>query len=66
MFFQQDRSTQSSHEARNDLYIRFSEHLTGRDGPMPWTPRSPELSLLEFFCGDLQKDLDYIENPRFI
>jgi len=33
------------------LNERFPDAWIGRGGPIPWTPRSPDLSPLDFSCG---------------
>ncbi|KAJ8957504.1 hypothetical protein NQ318_020536 [Aromia moschata] len=50
MFFQQDGCP--AHHAvtvRNWLNSEFSEHWIGRDGPILWPPRSPDLIILGFY-----------------
>ncbi|KAJ8938602.1 hypothetical protein NQ318_020864 [Aromia moschata] len=49
MFFQQDGCP--AHHAvivRNWLNSEFNEHWIGRDGPILWPPRSPDLTILDF------------------
>jgi hypothetical protein len=31
------------------LDIHFPGHWVGRDGPIPWPPRSPDITALHFF-----------------
>ncbi|KAJ8946069.1 hypothetical protein NQ318_009195 [Aromia moschata] len=50
MFFQQDGCP--AHHAvtvRNWLNSEFNEHWIGRDGPILWSPRSPNLTILDFY-----------------
>jgi hypothetical protein len=44
-----------SHEVRNALNVRFHSWWIGRGRPTQWPPRSPDLSVLDIFCGDLYK-----------
>ena len=34
----------------------FSNRWTGRDGPTPWPPRSPDITPLDFFLWGYVKD----------
>ncbi|KAJ8937848.1 hypothetical protein NQ318_022266 [Aromia moschata] len=50
MFFQQYGCP--GHHAiivRNWLNSEFNEHWIGRDGPILWSPRSPDLTILDFY-----------------
>lgn len=50
--FQQDGAT--SHTARVSMHLLndvFPNRLISRNGPIPWPPRSPDLSACDFFCG---------------
>jgi len=39
------------------LNERFPDGWIGRGGPIPWPPRSPDLSPLDFSCGDTLRTL---------
>jgi len=52
VWFQQDGAT--SHTARASMEVlrqKFPGRLISRFGDVPWPPRSPNLSLCDFFCG---------------
>jgi len=52
LWMQQDGAP--PHYARNVRNISnqmFSNHSIGRGGPVSWLPRSPDLTLLDFFFG---------------
>ncbi|KAL4148737.1 hypothetical protein QTP88_002905 [Uroleucon formosanum] len=34
------------------LRVRFAEKFIATHGPVEWPPRSPDLTPLDFFCGD--------------
>ncbi|KAJ4444490.1 hypothetical protein ANN_06282 [Periplaneta americana] len=36
---------------RNHLNATFPDRWIGGGGPVPWPPRSPNLTPLDFFCG---------------
>ncbi|GFU32085.1 uncharacterized protein TNCV_3833351 [Trichonephila clavipes] len=38
-----------SRNVRNHLDTVYGQHWIGRGGPVPWPPRSPDLSCLDFF-----------------
>lgn len=53
MWFQQDGApAHYAREVRNYLDVTFPNKWIGRGGPVAWPPRSPDLSCLDFFCGD--------------
>ena len=55
-FFQQDRAT--SHTTRVNMSIlrdRFPRQVISRFGDVEWPAMSPDLSPLDFFCGDTLK-----------
>jgi len=37
------------------LHSQFPEKWIGTNGPLSWPPRSPDLTPLDFFCGDILK-----------
>lgn len=37
----------------------FSNRWIGRDGPIPWTPRLPHITPLDFFLWEYVKDIVY-------
>ncbi|GFV75807.1 uncharacterized protein TNCV_1757351 [Trichonephila clavipes] len=50
MWFQHDGDTAHfSRNVRNHLDTVYGQHWIGRGGPVPWPPRSPDLSCLDFF-----------------
>ncbi|KAJ8932535.1 hypothetical protein NQ318_014937, partial [Aromia moschata] len=62
MFFQQDGCP--AHHAvtvRNWLNSEFNEHWIGRDGPILWPPRSPDLIILDFYLWGHLKQIVYRE-----
>ncbi|KAJ8948149.1 hypothetical protein NQ318_009237 [Aromia moschata] len=62
MFFQQDGC--AAHHAvtiRNWLNSEFNEHWIGRDGPILWPPRSPDLTILDFYLWGRLKQIVYRE-----
>ena len=46
-------------EVREFLSETFGEQWIGRDGPMKWPPRSPDLTPLDFFFWGFVKDIVY-------
>jgi len=48
------------------LNKRFSNAWIGRGGPIPWPPRSPDLSPLDFFLWGYIKNIVYAEKIRNI
>ncbi|KAJ8942984.1 hypothetical protein NQ318_001708 [Aromia moschata] len=62
IFFQQDGCP--AHHAvtvRNWLNSEFNEHWIGRDGPILWPPRSPDLTILDFYLWGCLKQIVYRE-----
>jgi hypothetical protein len=47
-------------EVRSYLDERFRNRWFGRGGPMEWPPRSPDLTLIDFFLWGLMKDNVYV------
>jgi len=48
------------------LNERFPDVWIGRGGPKPWPPRSPDLSLLDFFLWEYIKNIVYVDKVRKI
>ena len=48
------------------LNERFPDAWIGRDGPIPWPPRSPDFSPLDFFLWGYIKNTVYAEKIRNI
>jgi hypothetical protein len=44
---------------REFLDIHFPGRWVGRDGPIPWPPRSPHITPLDFFLWVYVKDIVY-------
>ena len=42
----------------------FPERWIGRDGPIPWPPRSPDITPLDFFLWGYVKDIVYRTKVR--
>ncbi|KAJ8951697.1 hypothetical protein NQ318_012239 [Aromia moschata] len=63
MFFQQDEYHHALHAVtvRNWLNSEFNEHWIGRDGPILWPPRSPDLTILDFYLWGRLKQIVYRE-----
>jgi hypothetical protein len=40
--------------------MHFPGHWVGRDGPIPWSPRSPDIKPLDFFLWGYVKDIVYM------
>lgn len=62
MFFQQDGCP--AHYAgtvRNWLISEFNEKWIGRDGPILWPPRSPDLTIMDFYLWGRLKQIVYSE-----
>ncbi|KAJ8947217.1 hypothetical protein NQ318_001503 [Aromia moschata] len=62
MFFQQDGCP--AHHAvtvRNWLNSEFKKHWIGRDGPILWPPRSPDLTILDIYLWGRLKQIVYRE-----
>ncbi|PRD19029.1 UNVERIFIED_CONTAM: hypothetical protein NCL1_58654 [Trichonephila clavipes] len=63
MWFQHDGApAHFSRNVRNHLDTVYGQHWIGRGAPVPWPPRSPELSCLDFFFSGHIKSLVY-EGP---
>ena len=48
------------------LYPTFPHRWIGRDGPIPWPPRSPDITPLDFFLWGYVKDIVYRAKIRDI
>jgi hypothetical protein len=44
---------------REFLEVYFPVRLVGRDEPIPWPPRSPDITPLDFFLWGYVKDIVY-------
>ena len=49
----------------NLLRENFPQKLIGRFGNIPWPPRSPDLTPMDFLWGHL-KERVYYDNPQFL
>lgn len=64
MWFQQDGAPPHwAHVVRNHLNATFGRRWIGRDGPVHWPPRSPDLTSPDFFLWGYLKDTVYREAP---
>lgn len=53
MWFQQDGATAHTATASmKTVPAAFPNHVISRFGDLQWPPRSPDLSMCDFFCGD--------------
>ncbi|EZA49709.1 hypothetical protein X777_12223, partial [Ooceraea biroi] len=58
MIFQQDGApAHFSRQAREILNARFPDRWMGRDGPIAWPARSPDLNVLDYFVWGYIKNL---------
>ena len=67
IIFQQDGAP--SHwglHVREFLNETFPNRWIGRDGPIPWPPRSPDITPLDFFLWGYVKDIVYKTKVRDI
>ncbi|GFG36095.1 hypothetical protein Cfor_03668 [Coptotermes formosanus] len=61
MHFQQDGAPPHYHrDVRKCLNTRFPGRWIGRAAPIPWPPRSPDLTPLDFFLWGIVKDRVYV------
>ncbi|GBL85885.1 hypothetical protein AVEN_183664-1 [Araneus ventricosus] len=58
IIFQQDGAHWSS-EARKVLDDKFPRRWIGRGGPIPWLPRSPDITHLDFFLWGYVENIVY-------
>jgi len=64
MFFQQDGCpAHTSRVARERLNEMFPDKWIGKYGPHHWPPRSPDVSVLDYYLWGRLKDLVYRERP---
>jgi hypothetical protein len=64
MFFQQDGCpAHTSRVARERLNEMFPDKWIGKYGPHHWPPRSPDLTVLDYYLWGRLKDLVYRERP---
>ena len=66
IFMQDGAPPHSSCFVTDVLNERFPDAWIGRDGPIPWPPRSPNFSPLDFSCGGYIKNIVYAEKIRNI
>jgi len=67
VIFMQDRASPHFSSFFTDvLNERFPDAWIGRGGPIPWSPRSPDLSPLDFFLWGYIKNIVYAEKIRNI
>lgn len=60
MWFQHDGApAHSSYEISHHLDTNFPDRWIGRRGPVPWPPRSPDLTPLDFFLWGHVKSIVY-------
>ena len=65
MLFQQDGAT--AHTARASMTAvraAFPNHVISRFGDLPWPPRSPDLSMCDFYLGRFLKSRVCAGTPR--
>lgn len=65
IWFQQDGAT--AHTARASMRVLreiFEERVISRFGDVPWPPRSPDLSVCDFFLWGFLKSRVYEDKPR--
>ena len=51
---------------RQFLNDTFPERWIGRDGPIPWLPRSPDITQLDFSLWGYVKDIAYRTKVRYV
>ena len=65
MWFQQDGATAHTAGASMEVVHRmFPQHVISRFGDVAWPPRSPDLSICDFFLWGYLKGKVYISKPR--
>ena len=65
MWFQQDGAT--AHTARASMTAvraAFPNHVISRSGDLPWPPRSPDISMCDFYLWGFLKSRVYAAKPR--
>ncbi|GFW70036.1 uncharacterized protein TNCV_1404891 [Trichonephila clavipes] len=67
VWFQQDGATCHTARATIDLLKdTFGDRLISRFGPVNWTPRSCDLTLLDYFLWGYVKSLVYADKPQTV
>ena len=62
MIFQQDVALHHFALAVRELLdLKFPNRLVGRSGAVEWPPRSPDLSLIDFFLGGTHSFRRYVQ-----
>ena len=67
IWFQQDVAT--DHTARASMTVvrqMFPQQVVSRFGDVPWPPRSPDLSVCDFFLWANLKSKVYVRKPRIV
>lgn len=65
IWFQQDGATaHTARETMDMLRMNFPQRVISRFGDVPWPPRSPDLSPLDFFLWGYLKGKVYIDKPN--
>ncbi|GFS74040.1 transposable element Tc3 transposase [Trichonephila clavipes] len=65
LWFQQDGATCHTARATIDLLKdTFGDRLISRFGPVKWSPRSCDLTPLDYFLWDYVKSLVYADKPQ--
>ncbi|GFY03434.1 uncharacterized protein TNCV_3131921 [Trichonephila clavipes] len=65
LWFQQDGATCHTARATNDLLKdTFGDRLISRFGPVNWSPRSCDLTPLDYFLWGYVKSLVYADKPQ--
>ena len=65
IWFQQDGATpHTARETMDVLKEMFPHRIISRFGDVPWPPRSPDLSALDFFLWGYLKEKVYNDNPN--
>jgi hypothetical protein len=65
-FMQDGAPPHYSLAVRNYLDTEFPNNWIGRGGPIPWPPRSPDITPMDYFIWGFWKDLVYKEPVRDI
>jgi len=67
LYFQQDGATPNyALLVRNYLDIIFPLHWIGQRGSIDWPPRSPELTIMDFFFWGVVKNKVYERKPQTV
>lgn len=67
MFYQQDGApAHFTWTVRRHLDAEYGRRWIGRGGPVPWPPRSPDLTPLDFFLWGRIKSLVYVTQPTSV